>query len=189
MASRLFLENSRGEASRAGLELVNTIVNAVTKKTQNIALIGMPGCGKSTAGKNLAQAMNRPLADIDELITAAAGKSIPRIFAEDGEESFRKIETRILAEETAKSGAVIATGGGIVTRSENHDLLKQNSLVIFLKRGLTELSTAGRPLSNSIGIETLAKQRLPSYEAWSDIIIESEANPELTAAQILKAIE
>jgi len=183
MASRLFLDAPERP------ELVSAIINAIIKKTRNIALIGMPGCGKSTAGKNLSQSLERPLADIDELITAAAGKSIPQIFAEDGEELFRRTETRILGEQAAKSGAVIATGGGIVTRAENLDLLRQNSLIVFLKRDLTELATTGRPLSGSIGIETLAKQRLPLYEAWSDIIIEVEASPELTAARILKAIE
>jgi len=183
MASCLFLNIPQRP------ELVNIIKKAITDKTQNIALIGMPGCGKSTASKNIAQAMNRPLADIDELITEAAGKSIPQIFAEDGEDAFRRMETQILREQAAKNGIVIATGGGVVTRAENLNLLRQNSLIIYLKRGLNDLEKKGRPLSGSVGIETLAKQRLPLYEAWSDIIVNVKAAPELTAAEIIKEIE
>jgi len=158
------------------------------KETQNIALIGMPGCGKSTIGKILAKELKRPLADIDKLIEAAAKKSTPQIFEEDGEETFRRLETRVLGEETAKSGIVIAAGGGIVTRPENLNLLRRNCLIIYLKRDLSELETSGRPLSQSVGIQALAKVRLPLYEAWSDYIIETEACPEQTAVKILNLV-
>jgi len=157
-------------------------------KIKNIALIGMPGCGKSTVGKVLSQTMKRPLADIDSLIEAAAGKNIPRIFAEEGEDAFRQMETRILGEEAAKSGMIIATGGGIVTRAENLDLLRQNSVIVYLKRDLKELVTDGRPLSGSVGIETLAKQRIHLYEAWSDFMIHVEEDPQKTAARIISAV-
>jgi len=190
-ASRLFLgmdfSGNDGEAERS--QLTDKIINAVISRTRNIALIGMPGCGKSTIGKQLAKTLNRPLADIDELIASCAEKNIPRIFAEDGEETFRGIETRVLGEQAARSGIVIATGGGIVTRPENFNLLRQNSLIIYLKRGLNELTVSGRPLSGSVGIETLAKQRLPLYESWSDCIIDIEANPGLTVKKILNTLE
>ena len=157
-------------------------------ETRNIALIGMPGCGKSTIGKILAQTVNRPLADIDRLIEKAAGKSIPRIFTEDGEDTFRQIETRLLGEEAAKSGMVIATGGGVVTRHENLGCLRKNSIIIYLKRDLSELITTDRPLSQSKGIEMLAKQRLPLYEGWSDCVIDIDKNHEKTVMRILEAI-
>jgi shikimate dehydrogenase len=164
-ASRLFL----GGPARP--ELLPKITDNIVSKTQNIALIGMPGCGKSTAGKAIAQIMGRPFADIDVLVEAAAGKSIPEIFAEDGEAAFRLLETRILGEEAKKSGIVIATGGGVVTHPENFDLLRQNCLIVYLKRELSELCTDGRPISQAAGIKTLAEQRLPLYEAWSDCTI------------------
>ncbi len=126
-ASRLFLD------SPARPELVNKIYDAILKRTQNIALIGMPGCGKSTVGRLLAEKLGRPFMDIDAQIEAAAGKKIPQIFAEDGEETFRQLETRVLAEEAKKSGVVLATGGGVVTRPENLNLLKQNSFNCLLK--------------------------------------------------------
>jgi shikimate dehydrogenase len=182
MASRLFLDGS----SRP--ELVNGIAALILKETQNIALIGMPGCGKSTVGRILARAMGRPFADIDERIEAETGKSIPQIFAEDGEETFRRLETRVLAGEAKKSGIVLATGGGVVTRPENLDLLRQNSLIVYLKRELAELVTDGRPLSRGVGIQALAEQRLPLYDTWSDCAVQVEAEPEQTAARIQDVI-
>jgi shikimate dehydrogenase len=165
MASRLFL----GVPARP--ELVYKIIGKIQKQTQNIALIGMPGCGKTTVGRRLARMTGRPFSDTDALIEATAGKSIPEIFAEDGEDAFRLLETRILGEEAKKSGLVIATGGGVVTRAENLDLLRQNSLIVYLQRDIRELAINGRPLSQGVGIETLAKQRLPLYEEWSDRIL------------------
>jgi len=182
MASRLFVDGT------ARPELVDEIINIIHKKTQNIALIGMPGCGKTTVGRTLAEAMGRPFTDIDELIETTAGKSIPTIFAEDGEETFRRLETGILADESKKNGQVIATGGGIVTRQENLDLLRQNSLIVYLKCDINELATEGRPITQSVGIEALATQRTPLYEAWSDCIIEVEAELERTVARILEVI-
>jgi len=182
-ASRLFLDGP------ARPELVNKIHKLILKRTQNIALIGMPGCGKSTIGRVLAQKMGRPFIDIDGQIEAAAGKKIPQIFADDGEEAFRQLETRVLAEEAKKSGMVLATGGGVVTRPENLDLLRQNSLFVYLKRDLTDLITDGRPLSQNVGIQALADKRLPLYEAWSDCSVQVGAKPEQTAALIEEAIQ
>jgi len=183
MASRLFL------SCPARPELVNRICCAILKKTQNIVLIGMPGCGKSTVGRFLAQKTGRPFSDIDRQIEAAAGKDIPQIFADDGEEKFRQLETRILAGEAKNSGMVLATGGGVVTRPENLDLLKQNSLIVYLKRELTDLITEGRPLSQNMGIQALAEKRLPLYEAWGDLAVQVEAKPEQTAAKIQEVVQ
>jgi shikimate dehydrogenase len=182
-ASRLFLDGP------ARPELVNKIHDAILKRTQNIALIGMPGCGKSTIGRVLAQKTGRSFADIDVQIESAAGKSIPQIFADDGEETFRQLETRVLAEEAKKSGMVLATGGGVVTRLENLNLLRQNSLIVYLKRELTDLITDGRPLSQNIGIQALAEKRLPLYEVWSDCAVQVGAKPEQTAALIEETIQ
>jgi shikimate dehydrogenase len=131
--------------------------------------------------------MGRPFADIDERIEVETKKSIPQIFAEDGEDTFRLLETRILGEEAKKSGMVIATGGGVVTRQENLDLLRQNSLIVYMKRDLADLVTDGRPLSRGVGIQALAEKRLPLYETWSDCAVQVEAKPEQTAARIQDA--
>jgi shikimate dehydrogenase len=130
----------------------------------------------------------RPFTDIDERIELVTGKRIPRIFAEDGEETFRRLETRILGEEARESGKVIAAGGGVVTRPENLELLRQNSIIVYLKRELNDLITDGRPLSQGIGIHALAGQRLPLYEEWSDYTVQAAAEPEQTAERIKEAI-
>ncbi len=182
-ASRLFMNGP------ARPELVNKIHDVILKRTRNIALIGMPGCGKSTVGRILAQKMGRPFIDIDARIETAAGKRIPKIFSEDGEEIFRRLETRVLAGEAKNRGMVLATGGGVVTRPENLDLLKQNSLIVYLKRELTDLITEGRPLSQNMGIQALAEKRLPLYEAWGDLAVQVEAKPEQTAAKIQEVVQ
>ena len=167
---------------------LNSLLRQILKKIQNVAIIGMPGCGKSTVGLALAQMMGLPCVNIDERIEAVAGKTIPEIFAQEGEEAFRLLETRILAEEARKSGMVIATGGGVVTRPENFDLLRQNSCILYLRRDLSELEVEGRPLSQREGVQALAGQRLQIYEAWSDYTVDAEANPERTAAKIFEML-
>ena len=183
MASRLFTNK------QARPDIVTKIIDEIKKKTINITLIGMPGCGKSTVGKSLAKKTGRPFVDIDTQVEEAAGKSIPDIFTESGEETFRQLETRVLTEESKKNNTVIATGGGIVSRPENLDLLRQNSYIVYLKRDLTDLSINGRPLSQGVGIETLASRRLPLYEAWSDLTINVKSDPEETAESILKELQ
>ena len=176
-----------GEQARP--DLVTKITTEINKKTRNIALIGMPGCGKSTIGKSLAFKMGRPFTDIDALVEIKAGKNIPEIFTENGEEAFRQLETNVLIDESKKNSMVIATGGGIVTRSENLDLLRQNSFIVYLKRDLDDLKINGRPLSQNVGVETLANQRLSLYEAWSDLTVDVQAGPDQTTAKILEELQ
>ena len=152
-------------------EKINSIAAKLTHSTQNIVLIGMPGCGKTSIGSELAKKMGREFADTDEWIIETTGKSIPAIFAENGEESFREIERKALQTFCKRSGLVIATGGGIVTRCENRSIIRQNGTVIFLDRNVAELPIAGRPLSEKEGIAALAAARLPLYAKWSDFTV------------------
>lgn len=149
-------------------EDIDTITYAIRRETMNILLIGMPSCGKSTIGRILAKKTGRPLVDTDALIEERAGKSIPEIFAEDGEEAFRLLETAVAADVCKGSGQIIATGGGIVTRERNHDLIRQNSYVIFINRRIEELSTHGRPLSQQNRLSDLLDARLPLYRKLCD---------------------
>ena len=182
MASRLFLDVP------ARPELIDAIRAEITGKMRNVILIGMPGSGKSTVGAALAGQMGRQFIDIDEKIASAAGKSIPAIFSEDGEDAFRRLETRVTADESKKSGAVIATGGGVVTRPENLDLLRQNGIIIYLERDTGELPSDGRPLSQAVGVRALAERRIPLYKAWSDYTVETVADVDATADRIMDII-
>jgi shikimate dehydrogenase len=134
------------------------------KRFSNVVLTGMPGCGKTTIGRELAAVYEKELVDTDELIEARTGRKIPDIIREDGEMSFREIESGVIAEAAAKTNQVIATGGGSVLAEKNRDALAQNGIVIFLERSLDRLATNGRPLSVNLGM--LYQQRLPIYESF-----------------------
>jgi len=150
---------------------IDAIVSSLMRITRNIILIGMPGSGKTTVGAALAQSMNREFADTDEWVINAANKSIPTIFAEDGEEKFRALETDAHKALCKRSGIIIATGGGTVKRSENLRIIRQNGIIIYLDRDLSQLQIFGRPLSERDGIEALAAARLPLYSEWCDYAI------------------
>lgn len=138
---------------------------------ENIVLIGMPGCGKSTIGRQIAMLTGRTLIDTDDEIVRRMGKPIPRIFAEDGEVAFRAAEQEIVAEAAQRSGYVIATGGGTVLSEVNREALARNGRLAFLKRPLNLLAVAGRPLSTDI--EAMAAVRLPIYAAASDFVVDN----------------
>lgn len=148
--------------------LVAGITDTIARETKNVVLIGMPGSGKSTVGGCLARLTSRQFFDTDVLVAEAAGSDIPAIFASGGEGRFRELETQILWEVSKKSGAVIATGGGVVTVPENRELLMQNSVIIFIESDIKTLPKEGRPISQSRDMETLYRERQPLYEAWSD---------------------
>ncbi len=151
--------------------LLEKILGEVLLSSQNVVLIGMPGAGKTSCGKRLARMMGRPFIDLDDAIAAECGKSAADIIREQGEDAFRAIETKVTGDYAAKSGLVIACGGGVVTREENYALLHQNSRIVMLDRPLDELSSEGRPMSQSQGVAKLAEARMPIYRRWADIII------------------
>ena len=169
--------------------IIETVFNTLSAQMQNIVLIGMPGCGKSTICALLSEKTGRKFTDADKLVEALAGKSIPDIFAQDGEDAFRQWETRVLEELGKQSCRIISTGGGCITRERNYPLLHQNSRIIWLKRDLNLLPTDGRPLSQSNTLEALYGARKPLYEAFADIILENHTSPEETVRRILEELE
>ena len=150
----------------------------------NIVLVGMPGCGKTTVGRELARLSGKPLADLDEEIVRRAGKSIPDIFREEGEAAFRELESQVLADVCAQSGQVIATGGGAVLRAENRAAMRRTGQVYFLRRALEELPTDGRPLSQKGSLEEMYRVRKPLYSAAADVVIDNSVALEETAELI-----
>lgn len=170
-------------------EVIEKIYRRLSHQMKNIVLIGMPGCGKSTIGTLLAEKLGRTLADADEKIISLAGKSIPDIFAQDGEPTFRDWETKALTELGKQSGLVIATGGGCVTQKRNYPLLHQNGYLVWLERDCSMLPTDGRPLSQANDLGKMYAARKPLYEAFADIRVENAGTPEETAQKILDALE
>lgn len=153
----------------------------------NIALIGMPGVGKSSCGKALAGLTGRTLVDLDSELVRQSGMSIPDYFAQHGEDAFRQLETKVLAEFSKRSGLILATGGGVVTRPENYPLLHQNSTIFFLQRDIAGLATGGRPVTQKKGTAQIAAERMPLYLAWADHTIDC-VNPKANAQAILEVL-
>ena len=161
---------------------------------KNLVLIGMMGCGKTTCGKLLSAKLNRPLVDTDEVIVAREGRTINDIFAAEGEEYFRDLETAVAKELGSREGLIIATGGGLPLRWENAQALRENGLVVWLKRDpastFASESMDGRPLAQD-GQEAFVQRfrdRAPKYEKASHAVIEDFSAPETTVNLILEAL-
>ena len=163
------------------------ILHTLEAQMHNVVLVGMPGSGKTTVGTALAALLRRTFLDADVEIEARLGCTIPEYFARAGEAAFRAVETEVLAELGKRSGCVIATGGGCVTRPENEPLLRQNAAVIWLQRALDRLPVAGRPVSRCTTPEALYAQRAAAYARFSDGTADNNGTPDETVRQILEA--
>lgn len=181
-AAELFLNTVIGDSE------VVRITNSIARDTENIILIGMPGCGKSTLGREIAARLGRELVDCDAEIVKAAGCPIPQIFAERGEEGFRAIETEVLGELSKKSALVIATGGGVVTRERNYPLMHQNGRILFLDIAPDALPTDGRPLSQKRSPAVLYAERLPLYRKMADEIIRIDRDIAKNTERIMEVL-
>lgn len=170
-------------------DLIADIHRKLSLQMQNIILVGMPGCGKTTIGKILADKTGKIFVDSDALITEMVGKPIPQIFEEDGEEAFRLWETKALVQLGKMSGLVIATGGGCVTQKRNHPLLHQNGTIFWLKRNIHLLPTDGRPLSQSGKLQDMYIVRKPMYESFSDYTVDNNGSIDETIDYILSSLE
>ncbi len=167
----------------------NSVLCKLEKDLENIILIGMPGCGKTTVGRLLAQRLGRPFFDADEEIIRRVGCSIEDFFTRYGELAFRQEETEVLKALGKRSGCVIATGGGCVTRAENRDLLRQNGTLVWLKRPLSLLHSEGRPISRREGVEALYRKRRVLYERFCQCTVENCGTPEDAVTQILEVLK
>lgn len=170
-------------------EIISVIYRQLRQTMENIVLIGMPGCGKTTIGKLLAEKTGRDFFDTDSVIEHSAGMSIPKIFATKGENVFRSLETNAISQLGKRSGVVIATGGGCVTREENYSLLHQNGILIWLEREIDSLPILGRPLSQPGKLAQMYASRKPLYEKFADYVLSNNGAPEKTAFRILEKLE
>lgn len=158
------------------------------RQMENIILIGMPGCGKSTIGRLLAQRTGKKFVDADEALEARLGRKITDIIPQDGETVFRQMESDTLAELGKQSGLVIATGGGCVTRERNYPLLHQNGTILWLTRQLHKLPTEGRPLSQPGKLQEMFAQRQSLYRQFADAEISNDGPVEETLTAIRSAL-
>ena len=159
-----------------------------------ITLTGFMGSGKTTVGKVLADFLGCPFMDLDDLIEKKAGKSIPEIFAQDGEPAFRQLEARLLhqtVEKYTENTVVLALGGGAVTTPASASLLREKTVCIYLRATLDTLlqrlqgETAGRPLADDSLAERLAS-REPIYEETAHVIIDTDGlTPDEVADEII----
>ena len=182
-ASELFLDCTY-EANTA-----DRIYKELMSQTENIVLSGMPASGKSTVGKRLAEELNRDFFDLDEEIVRTEGRSIPEIFATEGEAFFRDLETRVLRDILSnKKNIVLATGGGAILKDENIDLLHRNGKIYFIDRPLAALlPTADRPLASSReAIRQRYEERYERYCVTADCRIDGDGSIEDVAERIRK---
>lgn len=183
-ASSIFFE------SKPDNNLINKIYEDVFFEKNNIVLIGMPSCGKSTIGKKIAEQTGKQFIDCDQKIIEKINMSISDFFKKNGEEAFRKIESETIKEIALLNNSVISTGGGCILNKDNIDNLKQNGTIVFINRDLNLLlATNDRPLSSSPeAIEKLYKTRLPLYKAYCEHEINGNSSINEVTALILAAI-
>ena len=168
--------------------IIAEISEKLRRKMLNIALIGMPGAGKSSVARELGRLTGRRVLDCDAEVLARTGKTPAEMIRQEGEGAFRRAESQILAELSKQSACVIATGGGCVTVEGNYPLLRQNSIVVWLRRDIDRLPTDDRPLSQALGPAALYERRKGQYARFSDIAVDALDTPARTAECILEKI-
>ena len=159
---------------------------------RNIVLIGMPGCGKSTLGRYLAEILDRDFIDADPEIEKDAGKTIPELFAVS-EDCFREQETKTVKRLAGLQGKVLAMGGGVVLRRENIENLKKNGTIIFLDRSPGDIAgdvdTETRPLlaAGRKRIYDLYVQREALYREAADVTVRNKGTLKETLQRLVEA--
>ena len=157
----------------------------------NVSLVGMPGSGKSTIGRQLAVMLGHKFVDLDEEVEKRAGCTIAQLFETKGETAFRDLEQQVCQEFGEENTQIISCGGGVVLRAENRRALRQNGLVVFIDRPV-ELLPTGRERPLSTGLERLRQmeqERRSLYESIADIrILNDTNNPEKAVQKVKEAI-
>ncbi|MBR1747389.1 MAG: shikimate dehydrogenase [Clostridia bacterium] len=178
-AAEIFTDQTYDDA------MIEKISERLRKKLCSIVLIGMPGSGKTTVGRKVAELTHRDFFDLDTEIERQEGRKIPDIFSESGEAYFRAVEKRILADLTKKQGVVLSTGGGAVIDHDNIRAMRQNGILFRINRDPNTLPRDGRPLSKDPEtVQKLAQEREKFY-ALADYSVKNDY-PSVCAQKIVE---
>ena len=171
--------------------IIDEYYRRLTGDKINIVLIGMPSSGKSTIAGKLSEKTGREVIDTDELTEAGIGMAISDYFGQYGEASFRAEEKKSVREASKANGHIIATGGGVILDRENIDALKQNGLIVYIRRDVDKLlATEDRPLStDNEAIRKLYDSRYRLYESYADITVENNGDIEDAVNEIIEMTE
>ena len=172
-------------------ELTDRIYQDLCKKKENLVLIGMPGCGKTTFAKLLSKTLDRQWKDTDAELEKREGKTCKAIIEEEGMEAFRKKESEVVQELARENHLILATGGGAVLNPENVKALRMNGRMVWIDRPIQDIiPTRDRPLSsNRESLLALYKERLPIYEKSCDLRVENKGSKEEVIEKILGRLE
>ncbi|MBQ7349166.1 MAG: AAA family ATPase, partial [Clostridia bacterium] len=182
-AMELFLDQKVSD------DVIEPIIKTLSAENQNIILVGMPGSGKTTVGKALAEKLNKEFIDTDQEIVNRENRSIPEIFETNGEEYFRKVESEVLKDVGKLAGKVISTGGGVIKNKENYFPLMQNGKIFWIDRKIESLVTDGRPLSKDLEtVKKLYLERKDNYTFFADVIIKNDGTVDDAVKGVIDAL-
>ena len=166
---------------------INRVINDLFKSVQNIVLIGMPGCGKTTIANKLGEKLKRPVIDTDNIVEQSAKLKIPQIFEQYSEAHFRSLEHKAVIDAGKQNSAIIATGGGVVLNTKNYMPLCQNARIYYIERPLSLLRTEGRPLSKSYdALKKMYSKRNGLYKNFCDKCISNTGNIDSAVQSIIE---
>ena len=156
-------------------------------------LVGMPGSGKSAVGAEVAGRLGLRFIDADIAIAFLAGRDIPAIFAEAGEEGFRSLETEVIVDLATQDGVVIAAGGGAVLRPANREAMRASGAVVLLDAPVEALRSRlgngdGRPLLEGATLAALAAERSGAYRAAAHHVVDASAPIDEVVEAVLEAV-
>ena len=162
---------------------------------RHVYLIGMPGCGKSSAGRELAALLDMPFVDLDAEIVRDAGKTIPEVFREDGEERFRDLERDALSRVASGPPAVVACGGGAPLREDNRQTMHRTGTVVWLnvplaslRRRIRDLLDARPLVKDPLDLERIFRQREATYRTAADHEVPADADPKTVAKAVAEVV-